>query len=120
MTFGEFIAQKRKSKGLLCKDIARALGVSTVYVCDIEKGRKNAFKMDKLETLAVVFNLSREEQSIMFDLVGKQRNIVSPDLLEYIMDRGYVRDVLRIARDNKASESEWQEVIKILNGDTDK
>lgn len=114
MTFGEFIAERRKVNGLLYRDIAKALGVSTVYVSDIEKGRKNSFKKDKLEILAAMFDLSSEDKNLMFDLAGKQRNMVPPDLLEYIMERYYVRIALRSARDHKADEADWDKAIEIF------
>ena len=114
MTFGKFIEEQRKKNGLFYRDIAQALEVSAVYVSDIEKGRKNSFRKDKLEILAELFNLSDEEKNTMFDLAGKQRNIVSPDLLDYIMERQYVRAVLRTARDLDASEADWNMTTAIF------
>lgn len=108
------MAEKRKEKGLIYRDIAEALGVSVVYISDVEKGRRNAFEKDKLETLANLLSLSDEDKTVLFDLAGKQRNEVSPDLPEYIMERDYVRYALRTARDLKADEAEWLRFVEEL------
>lgn len=106
--------EKRKEKGLIYRDIAETLGVSIVYVCDVEKGRRNAFEMDKLNILASVFGLSDEDRTIMYDLAGKQRQEVSPDLPEYIMENDYVRYALRTARDLNADEAQWLKFVEEL------
>ena len=54
------------------------------------------------------------EKAEMYDIVGKQRNSVAPDLLDYIKDRDYVSVALRTARDLNASEKEWQQFIEEL------
>lgn len=114
MTFGDFITEKRKAKGLIYRDIAEALDISLPYISDVEKGRRNAFEKDKLEKLSAVLGLTDEEKTFMFDLAGQQRQEVSPDLPEYIMERDYVRYALRTARDLKADESEWLEFVEEL------
>ena len=50
----------------------------------------------------------------MFDLAGKKRNSVAPDLPEYIMERDYVSAALRTARDLDASEQEWLNFVEDL------
>ena len=55
-----------------------------------------------------------EEKTIMFDLAGKRRNSVAPDLPEYIMERDYVSAALRTARDLDADEADWIEFVKEL------
>lgn len=50
----------------------------------------------------------------MFDLVGRQRNTVAPDLPDYIMGRDYVAAALRTARDLNAGEAEWLKFVEDL------
>ena len=40
MTFGVYLRQLREEKALRQSDLAEAIGVSAVYVCDIEKDRR--------------------------------------------------------------------------------
>ena len=38
--FGEFIAEKRKSRGLTLRGLAAELGIVPAYMSDIEKGHR--------------------------------------------------------------------------------
>ena len=40
LTFGEFLVAKRKEREMPARELADALGISPVYMCDIEKNRK--------------------------------------------------------------------------------
>ena len=39
-TFGEFLTGKRKERELSLREFARRMGISPVYVCNIEKNRR--------------------------------------------------------------------------------
>ena len=41
MNFGSFLRELREKRKLRQEDLAKAINVSTVYICDIEKGRRN-------------------------------------------------------------------------------
>lgn len=120
--FGAYIAQKRVEKDVKLKPIAEKLGVSVTYLSDIIKGRRNPPDIEGLTALADALNLNDEERDEMFDLAGRERNQVSPDLPEYIMgeDIPTARVALRRARNNNLGEDFWQEVNQIIdrrNGD---
>lgn len=78
----------------------------------------NAAKLAGLtEIPAMIVNilgLSEEEKDLMFNLAGRRRNTVAPDLPEYIMERDYVSSALRTARDLNASEEEWMAFVEEL------
>ena len=114
MTFGEFLTEKRKSRGVLMKDLADELGVSKVYLCDVEKGRKAAPKAEHLQIIAEQLNLSEEERNIMYDLADTAHAYpkgISPDLPEYIMENDIVRTALRTAKKYNINDEEWLEFI---------
>ena len=94
--------------------MAEMIGITAPYLTDIEKDRRNPPEKEKLETIARILNLSDEDKAIMFDLAGKKRNSVAPDLPEYIMERDYVSAALRTARDLDASEQEWLNFVEDL------
>ena len=50
----------------------------------------------------------------MFNLAGKKRNTIAPDLPEYIMNRDYVAAALLTARDLNAGEDEWSRFFEEL------
>ena len=122
--FGAFIARKRLEKDVKLKPIAEQLGVSVTYLSDIIKGRRNPPDMEGLETLAQVLNLDSTERDEMYDLAGRERNQVSPDLPGYIMDEAIpsARVALRKAKSKNLGDDFWQEVNKIIdkrNGEKD-
>lgn len=119
LNFGQFICEKRKSQGLTQKTVAEALGVTTVYICDIEKGRRYPpTKGDLLTKLASLLNLNEEEQFIYYDLAGRDKGCVSPDISEYIMSSEIIRSAIRTAK-SKASSADWEHFITHLhNGQT--
>ena len=87
------------------------------YLSDIIKGRRNPPHIDGLEALAEILGLTEEEKNIMFDLAGRERNQVSPDLPEYIMDETLpnARVALRRARNAKLGDDFWKEVNRIID-----
>jgi len=116
--FGIFIKRKREEKGYSLRGYADATGIAPAYMSDIEKGERPAPSQEKLDMMALKLDLSETDKNTFFDLAGlsKGKNNVSPDLSSYIMDGNLekVRVALRIARDTKADNSVWQEVINIL------
>lgn len=113
-SFGEFIASKREEKKITLREMARLLKITPPYLSDIEKDRRNSPDKDKLDEIARILTLSDKECSEMYDLAGKKRNSISPDLPEYIMERDYVRAALRKAMDLNVGEDEWKKFIEEL------
>lgn len=115
--FGAFIAQKRIEKDIKLKPMAEKLEVSVTYLSDIIKGRRNPPEIAGLEGLAEILSLSDEERNEMFDLAGRDRHQVSPDLPEYIMDATLpnARVALRKARNANLGDDFWKEVNQIID-----
>ena len=77
--------KKRKNRDndgqdLKLKDIADRMKITATYLSDMIKGRRNPPELPLLEILADVLKLNQEEKEIMYDLAGRERNEVSPDL----------------------------------------
>ena len=111
---GDFIAKKRVERKITVRKMAEMLGVSAPFLTDVEKDRRNPFDYEKLVKLADILQLSDEERDLMFDLAGKKRDTVAPDLPDYIMDHDYVSAALRKARDLGAGEEEWNKFVEDL------
>ena len=112
LTFGDFISQKRKDLRITLKDMADRLNISSPYLSDVEKGKRDSFDLERLNQIAKILNLDEEESSLMMDLAGKQRNTVAPDLLEYILKTKGVSVAFRKARDLDVKEEEWIKFIE--------
>ncbi len=112
--FGEFLQKKREEKRITLRKMAELLGFSAPFLSDVEKDRRNPPELPKLEQIAEILGLSYEEKETMFNLAGKKRDSVAPDLPEYIMSRDYVAAALRTARDLDAGEEEWLQFVNEL------
>lgn len=114
MNFGAFLQKKREEKGITLRKMAEMLGFSAPFLSDVEKDRRNPPELAKLELIAQILGLTYEEQETMYNLAGKKRDSVAPDLPEYIMSRDYVAAALRTARDLDAGEEEWLRFVQEL------
>ena len=112
--FGEFLQKKREEKRITLRKMAELLGFSAPFLSDVEKDRRNPPELPKLVQIAEILGLSYEEKETMFNLAGKKRDSVAPDLPEYIMNRDYVAAALRTARDLDAGEEEWLQFVNEL------
>lgn len=95
MSFGGYLRQLREEKALRQADLAEAIGVSTVYICDIEKDRRYPPEFEKLKNLIEKMNLSRNESTHLFDLAGDARNSMAPDILDYLNGNPAAVDAIR-------------------------
>lgn len=114
-TFGGFVRQHRQARGMTLRGLAAALGISPVYMSNIETDRRAAPTQEHLEKLAKELMLDKAGYEEMLDLAAKSKaQRVSSDLPEYIMERDIVRAALRTAKEVDATDEEWQEFIDRL------
>ena len=112
--FGEFLQRKREEKQITLRKMAEQLGFSAPFLSDVEKDRRNPPELAKLEQIAEILGLDDNDKQTMYNLAGKKRDYVAPDLPDYIMKRDYVAAALRTARDLDAGEEEWLQFVKEL------
>jgi len=108
VTFGEYLKHKREEKQISLREVARTLGVSAPFLSDVENNRRGPLTEERLADLAKVLNLNEKEKAKMYDIVGKQKGLLAPDLNPYVTERPYVNAVLRTARNLEANEEDWQ------------
>lgn len=118
--FGMYLSELRKERRITLKDMAAKLGITSPYLSDVEKGRRDSFDIDKLNQIVEILDLSKEEADKLMNLAGDQRNDIAPDLPEYVAGRDYVNAALRRAKDLNAGEREWFEFIQQLEKNSNK
>lgn len=111
--FGAFLSEKRRAQEITSIQMAEYAGLSPTYYCDIEKSRKAPPDKEILEKIITALNLSDEDKDTFYDLAGRARSGVSPDLPDYIMANDEVRVALRIAKE-KANADDWRQFIDRL------
>lgn len=120
MTFGEFIVAKRRARDMPARQLADALGISPVYMCDIEKDRKYAVSRAFLDKLAKILLLTEAEEELMYDLAAFSQKSISADLPEYIMEHKIVRTALRTAKKIEIADEKWDKFISHIKCNEDK
>lgn len=115
--FGKFLAEKRLEKDVKLRPIAEKMGVSVTYLSDIIKGRRNPPDKEGLDIIAEMLGLTEKEKEDMYDLAGRERKQVSPDLTDYIMDEALpnARLAYRKARNANLGDDFWKEVIDMMD-----
>ena len=69
-TFGAFVRQKRMEQGLSLRRLAARLGLSPVYMSNIETDRKPAPSQENLDKLAEELHLSKADRELFLDLAA--------------------------------------------------
>lgn len=116
--FGQFIKTKRLEAEVTLMELSEKMEISVAYLSDIENGRRKPMDSDKMEILIKELHLTSSERDRMYDLAGKERNEISPDLVGYTMDSDvapYIRTALRKARENNATIKDWKRIINELD-----
>jgi transcriptional regulator with XRE-family HTH domain len=112
--FGEYLKGKREEKQISLRELARRLEVSAPFLSDVENNRRGPLTEERLADLAKVLNLNENEKAEMYDIVGKQKGLLAPDLNPYVTERPYVNAALRTARNLEANKEDWQRFVDDL------
>lgn len=114
MSFGEYLMQLRKDRGLSLRETARGLGISASYLSQVEKGRTTPLTPERIQELAEFLQLSEDDKKRLFDLSAEDNNSVPQDCIDYLIDRRYILEALRLSKETRAGEKEWQKMITAL------
>ena len=113
-TLGEYIKDIRTQNALKCSDLAKMLGISTAYLCQIENGARSHPSEDLILQIAVALDLTSVESTTLFDLYAETSGQLPPDITEYLSDNKTAQHALRKARDAKATDADWKRFIEQL------
>ncbi len=110
--FGNFVETKRKAQRITLRAFAESVGIAPAYLSDIENGNRKPPEGEKLEKILDKLHLTAQERQEAYDLVGKIRNDIAPDIPKYVLGNQVIISALREARDSDASVEDWQEFIE--------
>jgi transcriptional regulator with XRE-family HTH domain len=112
MSFGELIRTSRRRLNKSLQDVADALGVSVVYVSEVERGKRPPFTNERLPALAEVLELNLGEvRSAAW--VGRGMIELDPDAAA---SQKQIEVLAALARGG-LSESQLQAILDIANKD---
>lgn len=102
MDFGKYLEEKRKSRNYTLRLFAKRINISYTYLADVEKGRSKAFKFEILNKIIEVLQLDEKETDIFYDLAGKSRETIPPDIEEYLKEnKEIIKEIRRIKKEEK-------------------
>ena len=95
-TFGEYLKDLRLAKKASQGKLAAAIGKTTMYISNIEKGKNNPPDESQLEKIVVALELGGKERLSLIDKAAAARGTVANDLVVALSAneklRQYVRD----------------------------
>lgn len=112
--FGDYLAEKRKHKGLTVRGIAAELEISPTYYSDVENHRRKGFPPDTLDKLPDILSLTEEEKHTLFYLAGLEKGEISHDIVDYVLSDPNIQQTLRLAKEMNMTENEWKEMVMQL------
>lgn len=105
-TFGEYL-KKLRGKTPQGK-LAAAIGKTTMYISNIEKGKNNSPDESQLKKIADVLNLDEQKRFELIDTAAAECGTVAQDIVKVLVEnkalRQYVRD-MNVGRCSIVSDS---------------
>ena len=115
-SFGAFLRERREELGLSVRELAKNLGISAVYLSDIERGNRNAPSNDDLlNKLMKYLDIPESEKEYFTDLAAATRDFVFPDINLYLGREYKARYAMRYARDLNMDDKFWTQIIEELS-----
>lgn len=116
-TFGEFVKRKRRSAGLTLRSFSAAIGISPVYISNIEWGKRYPPNGEVIGRMADVLSLNIRERDKLFDLAAQSKDSLSTpyDISCYINSHKVVKKAIRLADRKGVSDELWQALINDIS-----
>ncbi|MCF0134000.1 MAG: helix-turn-helix domain-containing protein [Blautia sp.] len=117
-TFGRCVRERRTELGLSVRGLAEKIGMSPVYLSDIERGNRNAptsssTKNDYLSKLIAELKLDKDEIPAFYDMAAASNGNYS-DISSYLNKNQSCRLALRLANEGDVPDEVWQEFVDRL------
>lgn len=118
-TFGQCIRKRREELGVSVRALAEKIGMSAVYLSDIERGNRNAptganVKKDYMSKLIQELQIGENELTAFYDMAAATRGRYA-DINSYLDRSVSARLALRMANEGDIPESEWLKFIERIN-----
>ena len=109
-SFGELIRASRRRLNKSLQEVADALGVTAVYVSEVERGKRPPFTMERLPALARILECDRDGRDRLIATAWAERKMIDWDPSS-ASDK-QIRALVELARGG-FSEKELDEILSI-------
>ena len=100
-TFGNLLQKLREEKEVSARAAAVGIGVSPVYLLDLEKGGRKPPKGKVLNDICAYYNIDEEEKELLKELIEIERNGTTKEQLEFLSQNKYARVVVNMLMEIK-------------------
>ena len=115
-TFGMFIKNRRLELGYSLRHLASNLGISAVYLSDIETGARPA-PLKLLGSFIRELQVSPSEKETFYELAELSHQNW-PDIINFLTKTPNARKFLKLAIEHNLSDEVFAKLIKIVNKQT--
>lgn len=115
-TFGKCIRQQRMDKELSLRLVAGEIGVSSVFLRDVEIGNRRPPVNKNIEfvyKLIEVLNIPDNQVEYVLDMAYASQGCAK-DLIEYLSGSEKARKFVRYARELEVSDDDWSFLLEQL------
>ena len=116
-SFGSYVHDLRSKKNIGLRELARKINISAAYLSDIEKDKRVAPKKVLLECFAEELEADLEE---LYDLAGKSRETIPPDISQIIAERPSCIPLLRSVNEYNFNGFAIEELRKAMISSNEK
>lgn len=114
-TFGKCIRARREELKMSIRALAKEIGMSPVYLSDIERGNRSAptganSKIDYMANLIRVLKIGDDEKRAFYTIAEASCGRYA-DINSYLSQKPVARMALRLANEQDISDEQWQEFI---------
>lgn len=111
-SFGEILRQLRREKHKTLGDIARLLGISTVYLSDVERGNRKPFATDRILKIS---GFLRIDPSPLLEAADRERGVIEYDITNARpLEASVVGDLVTGLARGGVSDEQLNQIQKIL------
>ena len=110
---GAFLKEKRNERLVTLRAMAEKIDIGYGYYSDLESGRRTPVSLEFLNKIIAALHLSDGDSKTLYDLAGKAREALPPDLTGYLNNTSKARIALRVAKD-KATDEDWERFTEYL------
>lgn len=118
LPFGDFVREKRLTKGLSLRQFAGMVGMQPSNYCNVENGGSPPPASEVLERIANALGLAKDSPDYrqLLDLAAKGRDEVPADIARMVKESDLIPALLRTVENEKVSENQLRGIIGDLSG----
>lgn len=116
--FGKFIKKRREQLNMSCRELAKKVQMSPVYLSDIERGnRKAPIKTENgkeyMKSFIEYLDIDSNEIEQFYEMAYATRGL-NQELQDYIKSSDYILKAMWIAKEINLTDNDWKEIIDYI------